>query len=80
MRTRCLNKTKGLTEELQAFIDRGDIKRHDYLHSFSFIRELLDNASGPPNDQDEPQAKMAPALLFSLQGRCDFGLSAPSIG
>ena len=34
----------------------------------------------PPNILNELQAKVAPALLFSLQGRCDFGLSAPSNG
>ena len=27
---------------------------------------------------DELRAEMAPPLLFSLQGRCDFGMSAPS--
>lgn len=56
MRTLCLNKTKGLSEELQAFIDRGNVERHGYLHSFSFIRELLDNASGPPHDYSTPSA------------------------
>jgi len=34
----------------------------------------------PSNITHEPPAEMAPPLLFLLQGRCDFGRSAPCVG